>query len=81
MCAVVVLVSHEHDPAVPQRARVLVLHIVLEPENLLDGPNLRIERHLLRRLGAYVEDLAAQREHAIPVAAHLRETSDGKRLG
>ena len=82
--AVVVLVGHDHQVAVPQRAgarrRSGVVLALLQAEDLLELGDLLVV-HDRRVVGvAHVEQLAAQREDAVVVAADHREARDGERL-
>jgi len=82
--AVVVLVGHDHQVPVAQRlvrGRVRVVLALLQPEDLLELGDLLVG-HDRRVVGvAHVEQLAAQREDAVVVAADDRQAGDGEGLG
>ena len=76
-----VLVGHDHDVAVPQRLGAVVRRAVAQTENLLDVRDLGVVHDLVVRRVAHVQELAAQREDAVAVAADHGEAGDGERLG
>jgi len=74
------LIGHDHEAAVAQRVGRGVRLALLEAHDLLDGLDLGVvEERLAARL-AHVEQLAAQREHAVVVAPDDGEARHGERL-
>ena len=78
-----VLVGEQHDVAVAQAADALlaVVDARAQAEDLLERGDLGVGLDLGRGRVAHVEQLAAQREHAVDVAPDLGQPRDGHRLG
>ena len=82
--AVVILVGHDHQVAIPKRlarGRVRVVLALLQPDDLLELRYLLVVHDRRVRRVAHVEELATQREDAIVVASDDCEPRDRKRLG
>ena len=79
VAAVVVLVGHDHDAAVAQRAGVLVDLACLQAENLLELLDLLVGVRITRRLD--IDDLAPQRVDAEVGALLLTQAADDHALG
>ena len=77
---VVVLVSHDHDVAVPERLDAVVRGAVPQAQDLLDVRNLRVVHDLVVRRVSDVEKLAAKRKHAVAVSSNNRQTGNSQRL-
>mmetsp|Transcript_73219 Transcript_73219/g.212024 ORF Transcript_73219/g.212024 Transcript_73219/m.212024 type:complete len:322 (-) Transcript_73219:780-1745(-) len=79
--AIVVLVSHDHDSAVPQALRAVVLAAVVQADDLHDVLDLLIVDRLLEAGVAHIERLTSQGEDAILVTADDAQARHGERLG
>mmetsp|Transcript_2795 Transcript_2795/g.7232 ORF Transcript_2795/g.7232 Transcript_2795/m.7232 type:complete len:330 (-) Transcript_2795:1332-2321(-) len=80
--AVVILIRHDHDGAVPEALQLLVvLAVQVEAHDLDDVLDLCVPHHLLQRRISDVEHLAAQREDAEFVPTDDAEARNGQRFG
>mmetsp|Transcript_98086 Transcript_98086/g.245796 ORF Transcript_98086/g.245796 Transcript_98086/m.245796 type:complete len:390 (+) Transcript_98086:1753-2922(+) len=77
-----ILVSHDHDGAIPQALQLLVvLPVEIQAHDFDDVLDLLIGHHLLQRRIAHVEHLASEREHAVLVAADDAQPCHRQGLG
>lgn len=69
MTAIVVLISHDHDGAVPEARYILVLLANLKSDDLAEILYLWVLTDLLCHRLPYVQELSTQRETAVLVSA------------
>mmetsp|Transcript_58836 Transcript_58836/g.168974 ORF Transcript_58836/g.168974 Transcript_58836/m.168974 type:complete len:955 (+) Transcript_58836:1131-3995(+) len=80
--AIVILVGHDHDGAIPETLELLVVLLVqIEAHDLDDVLNLLVRHHLLQGRVTHVEQFTPQGEDAVLVSADNTEAGDGQRLG
>mmetsp|Transcript_48734 Transcript_48734/g.87597 ORF Transcript_48734/g.87597 Transcript_48734/m.87597 type:complete len:231 (-) Transcript_48734:1005-1697(-) len=79
--AVMILVRHQHNGAIPELRRAIVLGLHVEAHDCQKIGNLRVTNDLLEVGISHVENLALQREDSELVAADNAEPCDCQRLG
>ena len=80
MAAVVVLISHDHHVAVPERVEVLVLLARVETEDVANGLDLGVLTDGLLGSIADIQELASKRESSVHVLANDLDSSHSKGL-